>query len=1642
MAPRLHAGPADAAGLATRLVSGPAGAALLVTGGIGTGRSTLARAIAAVPPAATAGFVTARMGANAPMWLGREVVRLLSGRSVPRPADPAEALSRIRERAGDDRMLLVVDDVHLVDAAGAEIITELLRGPADQRPRLALTAVSGWADRVPAALAAALNDLPRHELRPLDLAGVVEHAIEVLGVPPADAFAADLFACTAGNPAALHGVLSDAVAARAVVVLDRWAWLAPGHRLALPAGHPLPHRVAELPGVAARVADVLAVTGPRPIAELAGECDLTEAGARRAVAALTVAGVGTADGLTIPVLADALSDRVVPWRRAELQSRVLAGRSDTGLAGLVAHVTGRGQPMRPGDLAALRGEGAEKDVDSIAARLLPWCGPVPPEDVAVPAIRHWARTGNWAAIVALPPDAVPAASLVERVRAVLCTSGRIAALSDVDILARSMGNEACDVLRAELLAYDATTKVFATPPEHPVLAADAAYDAWLRGRWDDVLAQAVADRLTGAAAHALCTAEESAALAADIWLHRLRPELARRWLDGVTPPPDDAAPRPLLEWARAGLELQLRRPQEAADRLASVLAWMADNQQDRHRDLLLLRHVVALTEIGDTEAAADRLAELGSAGHDKLIWLQAAVAAGERTDERGDPETPTAYLTEALAREAPFDVARARLRLAAATGDTELALTAATGFAELDATLWQVRAGAVARTLGVDTAPFTRNAAIDDVVGELVAAGLSNADIGTVLRRDEAYVKRQVSRLLRATGASQRAELIARTRPPSAPRADEWSGDPVAALLAAGPVAMLVGPPGAGRSTTMTLVQMALAAGRAAPGIVLRVDTAARRAQRGVAAAVLYALGAAVSGVTGPVTSALAAPDRFIADAAADVLRTVSRTRPLTVLLDDVDSLTSQDRTQLGVLGAAATERCRLVLSADRCWPWLADVVGSPVPLPAWGATQTAAAIAELVDLRIDPVTAEIVGRRVGGRPGVLRELLAAAFPTNAAATPVDAPALVGTLRTAVLDPSSPALRGLPAADSEAGRCVALLAALPAPRLADLTRAPGLTAELVGSTCAALLADGTLVSTVAGRLEFAVPLVGESVAADADVDELRALHRTLADTMLADHRAGVPVEYQALAEHIVGAGATLGQAELAEFAERIAPTDPRRAHRWCAALLAATPADRHVEGRVTGVAARALYDVARFPEAAQAARRALDLLPEQDSLDARTTLINSLLRIGDHDAALGITTEDGLTARSVPDGMQQARILLLRERFDAALAVLSALRPAAREQRIALVTGVRMLAAIGADGGPWRDAEQHADAALSPLTPDQVDTVRTALAWGDLYTSERAIMPGTLPSPAARRKPPPSLARLSAASDALREGNWPAIVELYEQNAADAAEQTYVDGLLRALAVEALVRQGQAGEAEPLLRDDAAEQLFGHLIAWAHAGLLLARNQTGDAIEKLRATDRRCRTLGYLTGRELVLARWVDACVAAGDTAQAQTVSRELGRLAARVATVQATLYWLVSRLAIQPDEHTVRSAANLAQQYGDPFLAARIRFHEAELGRPDALRAAHAEFRRLGAVEWQRRAGERMTAQRMSTRVAETIGESDRRLIELIAAGATNQQAATTLGVTEKAIEARLTRLYRRTGLRSRVALVREYGDGRSDTA
>jgi DNA-binding CsgD family transcriptional regulator len=173
-----------------------------------------------------------------------------------------------------------------------------------------------------------------------------------------------------------------------------------------------------------------------------------------------------------------------------------------------------------------------------------------------------------------------------------------------------------------------------------------------------------------------------------------------------------------------------------------------------------------------------------------------------------------------------------------------------------------------------------------------------------------------------------------------------------------------------------------------------------------------------------------------------------------------------------------------------------------------------------------------------------------------------------------------------------------------------------------------------------------------------------------------------------------------------------------------------------------------------------------------------------------------------------------------------------------------------------------------------------------------------------------------------------------------------------------------------------------------------------------------------------------VLSRKVDAELADGDRAAAQRSADELGELVARINTRQARLYWLVARLAIRPTERVAQAALQLADELGDRFLAARI-----QLSNPDTLRTAYGTFRELGASRWQKLAADLLRDNGITVRPPTVLADADRRLIEMIADGATNGDVAAALGVTEKAVEGRLTRLYKRTGLRGRADLVREYG-------
>jgi DNA-binding CsgD family transcriptional regulator len=99
-------------------------------------------------------------------------------------------------------------------------------------------------------------------------------------------------------------------------------------------------------------------------------------------------------------------------------------------------------------------------------------------------------------------------------------------------------------------------------------------------------------------------------------------------------------------------------------------------------------------------------------------------------------------------------------------------------------------------------------------------------------------------------------------------------------------------------------------------------------------------------------------------------------------------------------------------------------------------------------------------------------------------------------------------------------------------------------------------------------------------------------------------------------------------------------------------------------------------------------------------------------------------------------------------------------------------------------------------------------------------------------------------------------------------------------------------------------------------------------------------------------------------------------------------------------------------------------------------------LEAARAVFAELGAPLWIERAEMELRRASPRPRRDRTLTSAERRVASLVAAGRTNREVSAQLFTTVATVEAHLTRIYRKLGLRSRTELARRVADGTLDLA
>jgi DNA-binding NarL/FixJ family response regulator len=94
------------------------------------------------------------------------------------------------------------------------------------------------------------------------------------------------------------------------------------------------------------------------------------------------------------------------------------------------------------------------------------------------------------------------------------------------------------------------------------------------------------------------------------------------------------------------------------------------------------------------------------------------------------------------------------------------------------------------------------------------------------------------------------------------------------------------------------------------------------------------------------------------------------------------------------------------------------------------------------------------------------------------------------------------------------------------------------------------------------------------------------------------------------------------------------------------------------------------------------------------------------------------------------------------------------------------------------------------------------------------------------------------------------------------------------------------------------------------------------------------------------------------------------------------------------------------------------------------------ALERSLASFEDLGARLWARKARESLARLGVRTEAQAELTPVEERIASLAAQGRTNREIAAALFVSPKTVEANLSRVYRKLGIRSRAALASAIGD------
>ncbi|MER7233654.1 AAA family ATPase [Streptomyces olivaceus] len=279
------------------------------------------------------------------------------------------------------------------------------------------------------------------------------------------------------------------------------------------------------------------------------------------------------------------------------------------------------------------------------------------------------------------------------------------------------------------------------------------------------------------------------------------------------------------------------------------------------------------------------------------------------------------------------------------------------------------------------------------------------------------------------------------------------------------------------------------------------------------------------------------------------------------------------------------------------------------------------------------------------------------------------------------------------------------------------------------------------------------------------------------------------------------------------------------------------------------------------------------------------------------------------------------------------------------------------------------------------------------------------------------------------------DADWTRAMSAVRELELSPAEDTLARHAARLLAVDMCAARGEFGQASRWLTAATRAPRLAVLRTWARVGLAARKGDDGQAVRVALLAGPRLRRAGLRTGLSILLSRALRIAVLGDDHEGAAELLAEI-ELLPHEHHVDAQESLLLARGLVHRDPECAREATDLIRERGDlPALMesclAVARF--APDPRP-WLREAHALATRCGAAALLERVREvtrerGVPAPRARGR-RDALAVTEQRIIELIGEGLTNRQIALRLRLSEKTVENYLTRLFARTGCRSRVEL------------